>query len=183
MDLKTKTVKLRKLRISDAEFISRNAKDRDITKYTFVIASPFDLKEAKRFIKRTQENIKKKKDYEFGIEPIKEKELIGTINLLNINYKNKHADIGIWLDKRYWGKGFSKEALRLMIDFGFKQLKLNRIQARVLHENTRSQKLLERIGFKPEGRLRKKTFFKNKWYDDLIYGLLKQEYKKTKKSS
>jgi len=63
-----------------------------------------------------------------------------------------------------------------MLDFGFKKLKLKRIQARVLHKNIRAQKLLERLGFKLEGRLRKKTFFGNQWFDDLIYGILSEEY-------
>lgn len=176
MILQIKRVKLRKLRISDARFISENAKDKDVIKYTFIIAPPFGLKEAKKFIRKTQQEMHKKKAYEFAIELKETKELIGTINLLNINIKNKNADIGFWLAKSYWGKGLAKETLNLILDFGFKKLKLKKIQARVLHKNKATQKLLEKIGFKLEGRLRKKTFFKNQWFDDLIYGILKEEY-------
>ncbi len=175
MRIENKRIRLKKLKISDAEFISRCAKNKDITKYTFVIAPPFDLKEAKKFIKKTQKDIKNKKGFEFGIELKEAGELIGTINLLNINYKNKNANIGFWIDKKYWGKGISDEAIKLMLGFGFKKLKLKRIQARVLHKNIRAQKLLERLGFKLEGRLRKKTFLKNQWFDDLIYGILKND--------
>jgi len=66
--------------------------------------------------------------------------------------------------------------LHLILSFGFKKLKLKRIQARVFHKNKNAQKLLEKLGFKLEGRLRKKTFFKNQWFDDFIYGILKDEY-------
>lgn len=176
---KIRKVNLRKLIISDAEFISKNAKDKDITRYTFVVAPPFRLKEARRFIKKTQSDIQKKKAYEFGIELKETKELIGTINLFNIDYKNKNAEIGIWMAKKYWGKGLAWEALSLMLQFGFFNLKLERIQARVLHKNIFAKNLLKRIGFKLEGKLRKKTFFKNRWFDDLIYGILKQNFSQT----
>lgn len=176
MYIKNKKIALRKLILSDVEFISKNAKNKDVTKYTYVISPPFDLVVAKKFIKKTQQEMRRKKAYEFGIELRGKEELIGTTNLFNINYKNKNADLGIWLSKKYWGKGLAEEALNLILNFGFKQLKLKRIQARVLHKNIRAQKLLENSGFKYEGRLRKKTFFKNKWYDDLIYGILKEEY-------
>lgn len=176
---KNKRVKLRGLRLSDADFIKKWADNKNIIKYTFVIPPPFDLEKAKDFILKARKDIRDKKAYEFGIELNRTKELIGTINLLNINIKNKNADIGFWLAKSYWGKGLAVEAVELMLEFGFKKLKLERIQARVLDENVRSQKLLEKLGFKLEGKLRKKTFFKKRWYNDLIYGLLKEEWKST----
>jgi len=177
VNLKNELVKLRDLKLSDAEFIAKNAKDEDIIKYTFVIALPFDLETAKKFIKKANKEIKDKTAYEFGIELNHTRELIGTINLLNISQKNKNAEIGFWIAKEYWGKGLSDQALNLMLEFGFNNLGLKKIQARVLDKNIPAQKLLERIGFKLEGRLRQKTFLNNQWFDDLIYGLLASEYK------
>lgn len=176
-NFRNESVKLRELNFSDAEFIVKNARDKDIIKYTFVIAPPFDLETAKKFIRKAKKEIKDKVAYEFGIELNNTRELIGTINLFNINWKNKNAEIGFWMAKNYWGRGLSDQSLNLMLKFGFSQLKLKRIQARVLDKNEPAQKLLERAGFKLEGRLRKKTFFKKRWYNDLIYGLLKEEYK------
>lgn len=173
LELKSKRVNLRKLKISDAKFLYQQAKDKRITKYTFVIPSPFTLKKAKEFIQKTQHEMQKKVGYEFGIELEKTKELIGTIKLSEVNYKNKNANVGLWLSPNHWARGLAKESLDLILDFGFKELKLKRIQARVLGKNIRTQKLLEKSGFKLEGRLRKSTFFKNRWYDNLIYGFLK----------
>lgn len=175
--LETQRINLRKLKISDAKFIYQNTKDKEVTKYTFVIPPPFEFKKAEKFIKKTQREWKKKIAFEFGIELRENKKLIGTIHLSEINYKNKDANIGFWLSKKYWGKGLAKEALNLILNFGFKKLKLKRIQARVLHKNIRARNLLKSSGFKLEERLRKKTFFKNKWYDDLIYGLLREKYR------
>jgi [ribosomal protein S5]-alanine N-acetyltransferase len=174
--LKNGLVKLRELKFSDAEFIAENAKDKDIIKYTFVIAPPFDLETAKKFIRKANKEIKDKTAYEFGIELDNTKELIGTINLFNISRKNKNAEIGFWLAKKYWNKGLSDQALSLMLKFGFNELNLKRIQARVLGKNEPAQKLLERTGFELEGKLRQKTFLNNQWFDDLIYGLLTSEY-------
>jgi RimJ/RimL family protein N-acetyltransferase len=179
--MNNKNIRLRKLTFSDAKFISDNAKDKNVTEYTHLIPPPFSPTEAKKFIKKIQEEMRIKKGYEFGIELIKTRELIGTVNLLNINYKNKNSDVGLWLSKKYWGKGFSREALSIILEFGFKKLKLVKIQARVLSGNIRSQKLLEKYGFKLEGRLRKKTYFREKWHDDLMYGILVTEFKKTEK--
>jgi len=176
--IKSKKIGLRKLKSSDAVFISNSAKNKGITRYTHIIQQPFDLARAKKFIKKAQQDIKEKKAYEFGIELREKKELIGTINFLNINKKNKNSEIGIWISKKYWGQGLAKEALVLMLRFGFEKLKLERIQARVLHKNIPAQNLLKKLGFKLEGKLRRKTYFKNKWYDDLVYGILRKEYLK-----
>ncbi|MBL7156510.1 MAG: GNAT family N-acetyltransferase [Candidatus Pacebacteria bacterium] len=176
MNIETERIKLRKLRISDADFIRQNAEDRKITKYTNVVSSSIGARNAEKFIKRIQKEWKKKTAFEFGIELKKSKKLIGAIDLSDIDCKNKNASVGFWLVKKYWSKGLAEEALRLILSFGFKKLKLKRIQARVFHKNKNAQKLLEKLGFKLEGRLRKKTFFRNQWFDDLIYGILKDEY-------
>ncbi|KKP38102.1 MAG: hypothetical protein A2W71_00130 [Candidatus Nealsonbacteria bacterium RIFCSPLOWO2_02_39_8] len=175
-NLKNESVELRALKLSDAEFIAKNAKDKDIAKYTFVIAPPFGLETAKKFIRKANKEIKDKTAYEFGIGLDGGKELVGTINLFNMSRKNKNAEIGFWLAKEYWNKGLSDQALKLMLNFGFNKLKLERIQWRVLDKNIPAQKLLERTGFKLEGKLRQKTFLNNQWFDDFIYGLLASEH-------
>jgi ribosomal-protein-alanine N-acetyltransferase len=166
-------IKLRKLKISDSEVIRDFAKDKKITKYTFVIPPPFTKKQAQAFITKIDKGRKKGISYYFGIELKENRKLIGMMNLIKIDQKNKNAEVGFWIAGRYQCKGLAKEALNLILDFGFKKLKLRRIEARVLHKNKPAQKLLEKTGFKLEGKLRKKTFFKNQWFNDLIYGILR----------
>lgn len=166
-------IKLRPLKFSDAEAIAEQARDRKITKYTFVIPPPFTVKQSQVFIKKTKKEKREEASYYFGIEFKENKKLIGMMNLVKIDRKNKNAEIGFWLAGGYQNKGLAKEALNLILDFGFKELKLERIEGRVLHKNKPAQKLLEKTGFRLEGRLRRKTFFKNQWFDDLIYGILK----------
>jgi len=172
--LESNRIKLRSLKFPDTEVIRKFAKDRKITKYTFVIPPPFTKEQTQVFIRKTKKERKEGISYYFGIELKENGKLIGMINLVKIDRKNKNAEIGFWLAKKYQGKGLAKEALNMILDFGFKELKLKRIEARVLHKNEPAQKLLEKTGFKLEGRLRKKTFFKNQWFDDLIYSILKE---------
>ncbi len=178
MELKIegKKINIRKLKKSDAPFIYQNAKDFEIAKYT-TIPHPYKLKNAEDFIKTTHQKMRKKKSFELGIELKENKKIIGIIGLTNINYNNKNAEIGYWLGKKYWGKGIMKEAIKLILKFGFKKLKLVRIYARVMHPNIASAKLLEKSGFKYEGRMRKTTLKKGKWMDDLKYSILNSEFK------
>jgi len=162
-------IKLRQLKLSDTEVIYQYAKNRKITKYTFVFSPPFTIERAEEFIKKTQRDWGNKKSFEFGIELKESKELIGTINLSKVNFKNKEGWVGFWISNKYWGKGLAKEALDLILKFAFYKLKLAIIKARVLHKNRGAQKLLEKTGFKLEKKLEKKTFFKKQWFDDLIY--------------
>ena len=166
-------IKLRTLKFSDIEDIREFAKNKKITKYTFVIPPPFTRKQTQVFIKKITKEKERGISYYFGIELKENRKLIGTMNLVKIDQKNKNAEVGFWIAPKYQGKGLAKEALNLILDFGFKKLKLKRIEARVFHKNKPPQKLLEKMGFKLEGRLRKKTFFKNQWFDDLLYGILR----------
>lgn len=166
---------LRPLRNTDALSISKHANDLDVARYT-LLPHPYRLKDATGFIGITKKNRQKKKAVELGIESKETKEIIGMISLMNIDWKNKNAELGYWLGKRYWNKGIMKEAVRLLLQFGFKKLKLEKIYAKVLHPNIASAKVLEKSGFVSEGRLRKATLRRGKWYDDLYYGILKTEF-------
>ncbi len=169
-----KKINLRNLRDSDAQSIFENVNDKDIIKYTLSIPYPYKLIDAENFIQRVnQKNIK---DFHFGIEDKISKNIIGMISL-HMNPKTiKVAEVGYWLGKKYWGKGYMKEALDIVLDYGFNKLKLEKIYAGVFKINKKSQKRLEHAGFKQEGLLRKHYFRLGVWHDDVAYGLLKEEY-------
>jgi len=165
---------LRTLRAADAVSLFQNAKDKDIAKYT-LLPHPYTLKNAKDFIKITKKNQRQKKAFELGIELRETHSIIGMISLMNIDWKNKNAELGYWLGKKYWKKGIMTEAIQLLLQYGFTTSKLERVYAKVLHPNIASAKLLEKSGFRYEGKLRRSTLRRGKWYDDLCYGILKNE--------
>lgn len=103
---------------------------------------------------------------------------IGNISLQGIDYINRTAEFAILLgEEQYWGCGIGKEAGRLVIEHGFKELNLNRINLGTTQENIGMQKVAEGLGFKKEG-VRREMIFKNGKYNDVIeYGLLCSEWK------
>ena len=68
------------------------------------------------------------------------------------------------------------EAVRLILKFGFGNLKLHRIYAKLFKENTGSVRVLEKCGFKLEGRMREERYRYGKWHDALKYGILESEF-------
>ena len=64
-----------------------------------------------------------------------------------------------------------------MVDFGFRELVLRRISAWCIAENTASARVLERLGFRQEGRLRQNQYFKGQWWDTMLYAILAEEWK------
>jgi len=179
MELKIegKGIRLRALRKSDARSIQENAKDWEVCRYT-ILPYPYRLRHAKDFIKKTRQNLRKKAAYESGIELKETGKVIGMMSLTRIDWKNKNAEAGYWLGKKYWGQGIAKEALQLILGFGFRRLKLMRIYARARPANFRSERLLNKTGFKREGFLRKDMFIKGRSVDHFIYSILKEEYQK-----
>jgi ribosomal-protein-alanine N-acetyltransferase len=99
--------------------------------------------------------------------------LVGVISLEKIDDINMNAQVGFWVKKDYWNRGIATESLRLIVNFGFRLLKLQRIYARVLAANLASITVLEKCGFEHEGTLRRHRFKNNRFHDLLIYGILR----------
>jgi len=177
--IKGKRVNLRQLRKSDAKSLYQNAKDFEIAKYTR-LPHPYKLGNATSYIKENKLKLRKKTDYSLGIELKETSQIIGMISLMKVDKKNKNAELGYWLGKKYWGQGLMSEALQLILNFGFKKLRLERIHAGVMHPNKPSLKVLKKAGFKYEGRHRREFLRHGKWLDALMHSLLRDEYKPVK---
>ncbi len=164
---------LRKVKDSDATAIVENVNDKEVTRYLSTVPYPYTMKDARFFIEKL---CKKKNSKHFAIELKETGKLIGVVSLSKINRKHKKAVIGYWIGKKHWNKGIGTEALNLILGFGFRKLKLNRIYGKVMVPNIASAKLLEKAGFRHEGTLRKDVFIRGKWMDYKVYGLLKEDY-------
>ncbi len=102
-----------------------------------------------------------------------------SIGLVSLDLRSRvrgRAELGYALAAAYWRRGFATEAIRAVLEHGFGTLGLNRIEAMVYAENTASRALLTRLGFVEEGRLRQHAWEHGRYWDDIIYGLLADEY-------
>jgi len=103
--------------------------------------------------------------------------IIGDIALQDIEQWNRSCTIGIGIAKiENRRNGYGKEAIRLIVDYGFSNLGLERIVANTLEMNVATQKSFERLGFTLEGRERQAVYFGGKKYDRLNYALLVEEW-------
>ncbi len=106
--------------------------------------------------------------------------LIGNCSF-EIDWKNRVGLAGIVIgEKEYHNKGYGTESLKLMIQYAFDELNLNRMELEVYSHNPRAKSCYEKVGFKQEGK-RRQAIFKNGRYQDAIgMGLLKEEWEKKK---
>ncbi|WP_280771706.1 GNAT family N-acetyltransferase [Salipaludibacillus daqingensis] len=94
------------------------------------------------------------------------------------DFTNRVGEIAYIVNPDYWRKGIATDVAKLLIDFGFKELKLHRIYATCDPRNIGSSKILEKIGMIKEGRIREDLLVKDGWRDSLLYSVLEHEWKK-----
>jgi len=108
-------------------------------------------------------------------KPIKH---IGNITLHQIDWKNRCAEIGIFVgDKQSRGKGCAVQAINLIADHAFNKLNLHKLYTGMTKVNEASKRAFEKVGFKIEGVLREHFYLNGEYLDAYRMGLLKDEYK------
>jgi len=102
---------------------------------------------------------------------------IGSVSLMNINYRNQVAELGIVIGvKSDWGKGYGTEAINILLSYGFEVLNLNRIFLRVDTDHHGAITCYQRCGFTQEGELRQVGYKAGKFYNQYIMSILRTEY-------
>lgn len=173
-------VYLKTLSMEDADSIAKYADDKDIAYNIAAIGEfpfPYKKENAVSFIDFASNAWIANQEYHFGIHFLDTNELIGVIGFKNVNHKHRKGEIGYWMGKPFWGGGYMKEAIRLMLYFGFNTLDLNRIYGNVFAFNERSTELLIGLGFTEDGILRENELHGDKFVNDLVMALLKKDYK------
>jgi RimJ/RimL family protein N-acetyltransferase len=117
----------------------------------------------------------------FAVADRKSHRHIGNAKLGPINWVHRHAMFGIMIgDKKFWGQGIGQEATRLMVEYAFRRLNLNRVTLGVFAEHESAVRCYENVGFRVEGRFRQDLFRDGEYKDRLWMGLLRSEYKTLK---
>ncbi|MBD3184288.1 GNAT family N-acetyltransferase [Candidatus Poribacteria bacterium] len=120
---------------------------------------------------------KNDKDVILGIILNRDDKHIGGVGLHDISLPNSRAELGIMIgEKDCWSKGYGVEAIRLMLEYGFAQLNLNRIYLRVMSYNKRAIRCYEKTGFKHEIVMQQHIYKDGQYFDDYVMGILKEEW-------
>ena len=105
-------------------------------------------------------------------------EYVGNVVLHQINWKTRNGRLGLIIgNKTYWGKGYAQESLKEIVRKGFDDYQLHKIWAIVFPENKRMQHILEKFGFREEGRLRDEYRNHGGYHDMIRYSLLEDEFR------
>lgn len=114
---------------------------------------------------------------EFRLRTLAEDKLIGFVALFHINYRHQSAMMAIGIgEPEYRGKGYGNEALRLILNYAFRELNLHRLGLNVFAYNTAAIRAYERVGFLREGTRRQSILRDGKRYDEYQYGILYSEW-------
>ncbi len=173
--IETDRLFIRKLTMEDAEDMFDYASNDEVTKYVSWDTHR-TIKDTKNFLSYVMDQYCQAKVAPLGVELKETGKLIGTVDFVWWKPDHRTAEIGYVISHRYWGKGICTEAAKALIDFGFNQMNLVRIQARCFVENIASAKVMEKCGMKYEGTLRKDLFSKGKHWDIKMYSILRDEY-------
>lgn len=111
-----------------------------------------------------------------AVERVDTGQLIGELNLAWLSAEHRRGEIGFIFHPDQHGKGYAREAATAALRFGFETVGLRRIIGRCDSRNTSSAKLMERLGMTLEARLRENELFKGVWADELVFGVLADEW-------
>ncbi|MDQ1147632.1 ribosomal-protein-alanine N-acetyltransferase [Bacillus sp. SORGH_AS 510] len=155
---------LLELQLANRDFFQKFSMERDDDFYT--LEAQFER------IPQYQELSQNDQSYNFGIFTYDDT-LIGTINLFHVMRGSlQSAFIGYFLDKNHNGRGYTTEAAKLIVDYGFNDLHLHRIEAGVMPHNIGSIRVLEKAGFHKEGIALKNVKINGKWEDHQVLAII-----------
>lgn len=161
---------LRKFRELDLENLVKYANNYNIAKFlTNGFPHPYTKEDGKNFL-----SIAIPHPCIFTIDVAGE--AVGSIGLfLQTDIHEKSAELGYWLAEPFWGKGMITQAIREVVEYGFKTFDIVRIYARPFSTNLASQRVLEKAGFAYEARLKKALYKNGEILDEIIYAKFRDE--------
>jgi RimJ/RimL family protein N-acetyltransferase len=169
--LRTARLVLRPLELADAPRLQELAGEREIALNTISIPHPYSLAQAEEWV-RAQGELEAHGDINFVID---DGQVAGGIGL-RVQRSYERAEIGYWIGKPYWGKGYATEAAGAMIRYGFEELKIHRIYAGYFSRNEKSARVMIKNGMKYEGTLRQHVKKWDEFVDIVYYGILAEEW-------
>jgi RimJ/RimL family protein N-acetyltransferase len=177
--LETTRLKLRPLEESDGEAIEEFMSVKGVTDYLLFFSYPLQKDSVKNWLRSVLDASAEFCAY-WGITHRGEDKVVGIISLTLDNYHHK-GEIGFWLAKDRWNRGLMTEATWRVIEYGFETLHLHRIEITHMVENKASRRVVEKLGFQPEGCWREGHYKDGRWRDVSLYGMLDVDYRRSQR--
>lgn len=143
--IKSKKFILREFKKGDENSLQKSINNKKIYNNTSRIPYPYTMEHAKDWVNRNIKAYKKQKSELFNFVIDINGKVVGSVGFSSI--KNKQAELGYWLAEKYWDKGVMTQAVKLAVNFAFKNLGLIKITGRVFIHNPASKRVMEKAGF------------------------------------
>ncbi len=171
----TDRLTLRMVKKNDADDLFELCSRPETSKFSMWIAHQ-TIDDTKALINYQISRYRRRECTFFAVEHNESGRVIGTCSYVSLESDFKIAEIGYSILSDFWGQGYGTEVADALTGFAFDRIGVQRVCARVLPENEASIRVLERIGFKYEGTLKKGFYFNNKVSDVEVYAITDDEF-------
>jgi ribosomal-protein-alanine N-acetyltransferase len=172
----TERLTLRPFIPDDAFDIERFAGMREIADTTLSIPHPYPHGAAAEWVLTHAPEWEKGSTATFAIVETKTGRLVGVTSLM-INREHKRAELGYWIALDRWNQGYATESNQRLIDFGFEDLGLHRIEARHFLRNPASGRVMQKLGMQKEGVERDWAVKGDRYESLVVYSILEPEWR------
>ena len=166
--------RLRPIDSGDVPAMQAYLSDAEVIEHTsYEVQRPRDIEALVQFYKHA---FARKTDIRWAIAQESSRTMVGSCGLSAFHERHRRAELGYDLAREAWGKGAASAVARRVLQFGFEELQLNRIEAMVMAGNDRSERVLDRLGFQREGLLRHYKFARGAFSDYTVWAMIREDW-------
>ena len=171
-----KRTKMRPIERKDLKYTLEWANDPEISYYTgYMFPISMEMEE------KWYERILAAEDRRTFIIETKNNEVIGLTAILNIDWKNRKAELSMLIgNKKMWGKGYGRESVRTMLNHIFNNMGMNKVYGRIIDYNQAALKMDLGAGYSQEGYIKEDILIQGEFHDRYLIGITKAEFNKQK---
>ena len=173
--LESERLRLRGMRRQDATDMFEYASRSDVTRF-LLWSEHGSLGYTAEYLKYVESRYSVGDFYDFAVTLKESGKMIGTCGFAKIDTVNNSAELGYVLNPAYHHRGYATEAARAVLEFGFGELELHRIEARFMEGTEPSRLLMERLGMKPEGFERDSVYVKGSYRTVGKYAIISSDF-------
>lgn len=174
--LTTDRLMLRELTTADGPEVRRMAGEREVACNALNMPYPYLEGMAEEWIESLDKDFQAGRSVVFGVCLLKENKLAGAIGL-TIQKQYRIAEMGYWIGREYWNKGYCTEAVRTVLNYAFDELSLHKVYANYFANNKASGRVMEKAGMHFEAVLKSHMWHWESYKDLVYYSIFNPEHK------
>ncbi|MBQ4323541.1 MAG: GNAT family N-acetyltransferase, partial [Clostridia bacterium] len=137
---------------------------------------PYDREETVQMLENIIAQLESGLCTEWAVERKEDAKVLGLVHLNKVDFFHRSAEIGYWLSRKCWGRGYATEGVRALTEYAIKTLRMDEIIAVCHPENAASLRVLEKIGMKYQKDLPRYISLRGKTADCLQYHITRWDF-------